>query len=129
MKNALSYVPYYAICIGLASLFWARPAVLTLLYIGLSAAMLYRWHEADDVVFYGLPFVLGPAGEAVAIYAGAWRYAEPLGLIPVWLPFAWGCAALYMKRTSEAVIAWRARRTLVRPRVTRDTTAISEEAA
>jgi hypothetical protein len=123
MSRAISYVPYYASCIVLASLFWSNPVVLTLAYVGLSTAMLWRWHETDDIIFYVVPFVLGPVGEAVAIYFGAWSYAKPLELVPLWLPFAWGCAALYMKKTSEAISAWRARGTIARVPLTPDAAA------
>ena len=103
MRRAASYLPYYVACIALASAFWRTPWFLLLAYVGLSTLMLWRWHGRDDVVFYFVPFVLGPLGELVAIYHGAWQYSKPMTLIPIWLPFAWGCAALYMKKTAEVL--------------------------
>jgi hypothetical protein len=103
MKMVVSYLPYYMVCIALASTLWRDPSFLFCAYLGLTAAMLWRWHAIQDIIFFAVPFVLGPIGEAVAIYNGAWHYAKPLLLIPVWLPFAWGCAALYMKKTAEAL--------------------------
>jgi hypothetical protein len=94
---------YYAACIAFASAFWRDPIFLLCAFIGLSTAMLWRWHAIQDLIFFAIPFFLGPVGEAVAIYYGAWHYAKPLLLIPIWLPFAWGCAALYMKKTADAL--------------------------
>ena len=112
MKKIISYAPYYVVCIGLAGAFWSRPVFLMAAYVSLSVVMLLRWHEIDDLTFYAVPFILGPVGEVVGIYYGAWQYAKPLALIPVWLPFAWGCAGLYMKKTSEALVTLRKGRSL-----------------
>ena len=112
MRKVLSYLPYYAVCIFLASAFWRSPSVLLVAYAILSISMLWRWHTLDDVLFYAVPFVMGPLGEAVAVYSGAWSYAKPLVLIPVWLPLAWGCAALYMKKTADVLTERRLRSSL-----------------
>ena len=66
--------------------------------------MLYKWHSKSDLVFYFVGFALGPVGEFVAVYFGAWKYSKPLYLIPIWLPFLWGIAALFMKKLSETLI-------------------------
>lgn len=107
MKRLLAYFPYYAACIALASMLWRSPTILLFSFIVLSISMLWRWHDVDDLVFYGLPFVLGPLGEMVAIYHGAWQYSRPYVLVPLWLPLAWGCAGLYMKKTAYVLIAHR----------------------
>jgi len=40
-----------------------------------------------------------------AIYFGAWSYANPTMLgIPLWLPLAWGIAAVFVKRVAETLI-------------------------
>lgn len=99
----LLYLPYYVVCFALAGLLWQRPLWLLAAYAVLSAAMLWRWHRPADLAFYAVPAVLGPLGEMFAIYHGAWEYARPLVLIPIWLPPAWGCAALFMKKTADAL--------------------------
>lgn len=103
VRRSVLYLPFYAACIALASILWSQPTLLLLGYAALSGVMLWRWHRADDLAFYFVPFVLGPVGEAIAIYSGAWQYSRPWMLVPVWLPFAWGCASLYMKSTAEAL--------------------------
>ena len=41
---------------------------------------------------------MGAVGESVCIYFGAWSYANPTYLIPLWLPILWGLAALIIRR-------------------------------
>jgi hypothetical protein len=69
----------------------------------MGSIMLLRWHTRSDIAYFFLAFVLGPAGEFVAIHYGAWRYAEPAILIPIWLPFAWGISGLFLKKATEAL--------------------------
>ena len=94
----------YALSVALASILWRNPAVLALCYILISLFMLYRWHTKSDLIFYFAAFVLGPIGELVATHYGAWKYSKPAFLIPIWLPFLWGIALLFMKKLSETLI-------------------------
>lgn len=94
----------YALCVALVSILWHRPIVLSLCYVLISIVMLYKWHTKSDVIFYCVAFVAGPVGEFVAVYFGAWEYSKPIYLIPIWLPFLWGIAALFMKKLSETLI-------------------------
>ena len=104
-KNLFIEITVYALCIALASFLWPSPIVLSLCYILISIFMLYRWHTKSDLIFYFVAFVLGPTGEFVAVYFGAWKYSKPLYLIPLWLPFLWGIAALFIKKLSDTFIA------------------------
>jgi hypothetical protein len=63
-----------------------------------------KWHTKNDLLFYFITFLLGPIGESVAIYLGAWKYSKPLYLIPSWLPFLWGICALFLKHISETIL-------------------------
>jgi len=104
-KTFITEIIIYFICVTLAALLWSRPIVLSLGYIFISIFMLCKWHAKSDFVFYFVAFVLGPLGELVAIYFGAWEYSKPLYFIPVWLPFLWGIAALFMKKLSETLLS------------------------
>jgi len=97
-------VGIYVLSIALVSLLWRNQAILAICYILISAFMLYRWHTKSDLVFYFTAFVLGPIGELVVTHYGAWKYSKPIFLIPIWLPFLWGIALLFMKKFSEALI-------------------------
>ncbi|MEE9270479.1 MAG: DUF2878 family protein [Candidatus Krumholzibacteria bacterium] len=90
----------YVAAVALAGYLWTRPLVLLLCYVVISIVMLRRWHTRSDVVFYSVAFVFGAAADVVAVHRGAWEYAST-PLIPVWLPFLWGIAALLLKKISE----------------------------
>ena len=103
MLAAVRLTVIYLATVGLAGLLWSRPLVLTLCYIVLSAVILWGWHTKDDLVFYFVPFVLGPLGEIFVVAFGAWSYTEAAWLIPPWLPFAWGIAVLFVYRIALIV--------------------------
>ncbi len=108
MKRDLIFeLGVYAACIVLVGLLWDKPVVLTVCYITLSVVALTKWHSKSDLLFYFVTFVLGPVGESVAVYLGAWKYSRPFFLIPVWLPFLWGICALFMKNISETLLEGR----------------------
>ena len=103
-KELIIEVLIYALSITLASLLWHRPVFLSICFLLISIFMLHRWHAKGDLIFYSVAFVLGPLGEIIAVYFGAWQYSKPLYLIPIWLPFLWGIAALFMKKLSETLL-------------------------
>ena len=104
MVQALLYFPIYLACIALAGLLWAQPMLLVAIYLALTAALLYKWHSRSDLIYYFVPFVLGPAGELFPVLMGSWKYSLAPHHIPLWLPFVWGVAGLFMKKTSEALV-------------------------
>jgi hypothetical protein len=106
-KNLGIEIAVYVLCLSLASFLWRRPLALLLGLVAISVFMLHRWHGRADLFFYGTGFVLGPLGEAMAVYFGAWRYAKPQFLIPVWLPFLWGIASLLVKRLCDTFLKMR----------------------
>jgi hypothetical protein len=102
MKKDLTLVAaVYVSCLSLVSFLWDRPGVLLAALAALSALMLLRWHQPGDLTAYAVGFTLGPLGEAMAVHFGAWNYARPFFLIPLWLPFLWGIAALFVKKLAE----------------------------
>jgi len=93
----------YALCVVLASALWSRPVTLTACYVLVSILALLKWHTKADVVSYVVAAVLGPAGEAVVVHYGAWAYAKPILLIPVWLPLVWGIVGFFLRRFTWTV--------------------------
>jgi uncharacterized membrane protein YoaT (DUF817 family) len=102
-RELIILVVIYVLCVALASILWRRPLALSLCYVLIAVFMLCNWHARSDLVSYALAFVLGPAGEAVAVYFDAWEYPKPLYLIPVWLPFVWGIVGLFLKKVCETL--------------------------
>ncbi|MEM7354198.1 MAG: hypothetical protein AAF657_25565 [Acidobacteriota bacterium] len=96
----LKYLPIYITCIALAGLLWQRPLGLLCLYVAISVLILWKFHAKGDLIYYFVPFFMGPLGELLPVALGAWTYSKPLWMIPMWLPFVWGLAGLFMRRTS-----------------------------
>lgn len=95
-------VPIYFACLLLAGLLWPRPYWMAALGALLSVVVLRQWSSREDLLYYFVPFVLGPTGEMVAVRLGAWSYTNT-PLIPLWLPFLWGLAGVFMRRATVAL--------------------------
>ncbi len=111
MKRELVFeLGLYILCVLLVGLLWHRPVTLTICYVVISIIVLIKWHRKSDLLFFFVTLVLGPIGESVAIYLGAWRYSKPLYLIPPWLPLLWGICALFLKHFSESLLGGKKKR-------------------
>ncbi len=87
------------------SFFYADNIIVTALLLLTLAVGMKFWYKKHDVYFFVVGTVLGPIGEVVAIYFGAWQYTNPTFLgIPMWLPIVWGLAAVLIKRISELFV-------------------------
>jgi len=77
---------------------------LTALLLVTALCSLAFWRQSHLVWIYVLGGIIGPCGEIFGVLGGAWQYAEPAFLgIPLWLPFAWGLAAVLVKTTADTV--------------------------
>ena len=92
----------YVACIAPAALMWQRPLALAAVYVVIATGLLAWRHSRADLVYFFVPFFMGPAGELFAVRYGAWTY-EGTETLPIWLPFVWGIAGLFMKNLSEAL--------------------------
>ena len=105
MKKDLFFaLGMYVICVILVAVFWHKSILLMFCYVVMSLILFAKWHTKSDVLFYVVAFILGSLGEFVAVSFRAWEYSKPLFIIPVWLPFAWGISALFMKNISETLL-------------------------
>jgi putative membrane protein len=100
---ATVYVASLTLVCGL----WPQPWTLLLGLLGVSAWMLQRWSQRSDRLFYFAGFVLGPLVELLAVSSGAWTYAKPLWVVPIWLPVLWGIASLFLKRLCATLLSGR----------------------
>ena len=81
------------------SLFWRNWQVLTAILILIGILMLAIEKDRSSILLYIVASIGGAVTEIVAILFGAWVYTEPhIAGIPIWLPFLWGAAALYIVR-------------------------------
>lgn len=86
----------------LTAVLWHYPVALVALLVVTAIAIVKIRPNATSVVVYATAFVFGPLAEAVSIKTGAWAYDSNhiLG-VPVWLPFVWGNAGLFILNMSE----------------------------
>jgi hypothetical protein len=86
----------------LTSVLWRTPVALTALLIATGVAIYALRPSRTSAFVYLIGFLFGPLAEAVSIRTGAWEYASPTFLgIPVWLPFVWGIAALFIQNSAD----------------------------
>jgi hypothetical protein len=74
--------------------------LLSLLLLSLtSISMIIIDGNKKSLHLFWAGFILGPLAEAFCIYFGAWQYSNPFVFgIPMYLPFVWGNATLFIKR-------------------------------
>lgn len=88
----------------LTSFFWQRPLLLMFLLCAVGVAMVITEQHKSAIPIYVVAFLFGPLSETPVIYFGAWSYAEPhIGNIPIWLPFVWGNAGLFLNRVNNHI--------------------------
>jgi hypothetical protein len=80
-----------------------NPLLLSAVLLVLAASVMALWREKNLPV-YIVGAIAGPGAEVFGVRAGAWKYAAPAFLgIPLWLPFAWGYAAILVIWIAETV--------------------------
>jgi len=93
---------FFGLLIFLLVLFWKNNFLATIILLSSYLIRSYFWHEKADHVFYITGAVLGTTAEIISTHAGIWRYTLPTFLnIPLWLPFAWGFAAVLILRIAQ----------------------------
>jgi hypothetical protein len=117
-RKLVAWAIFYALCIALVSMFWQRPITLSLCFVAITVFMVSKWHEKSDLTFYFTAFVLGPIGEALAAYFGAWEYSKPIYLIPIWLPLLWGIFGMFLKKLCDTLVTKESNSVVVTPTVT-----------
>lgn len=96
-RELVAAIVLYLVCLFGTGLLWQSPLVLTALLIAVAVVVFTMWRRPTDRIFYFAPLVMGPTGEAFAVYLGAWDYSRT-EFLPLWLPFLWGIAGLCMGR-------------------------------
>jgi hypothetical protein len=98
----------------LTAVLWPYPVALIALLIVTAGTIFLIRPNASSVVVYATAFVFGPLAEALSITTGAWEYdSNNLLGVPIWLPFVWGNAGLFIQNMAEL---WKS---LLAPRTSR----------
>lgn len=106
--DAVRDVLIFAIAVFLLVLFWQHNILATGVIVGLFLLRACFWWKKGDVAVYLVGAVLGPLTEIIATRLGIWTYACPSFLnIPLWLPFAWGFAAVIFVRIAHSLLSSR----------------------
>ena len=80
-------------------LLWNNNLLLTIIATIYASALLLIWHQAEDLMCFFFVLIIGTFSEIVAVNFGVYTYNNPTFLgIPIWLPLAWGTAALCLRR-------------------------------
>lgn len=88
--------------LGATVLFWGNTTLLLILLFVTSLLMLAAERNKTALIVFLITFVAGPIAEALAVYFGAWSYAQPHFMgVPFWLPFLWGNAGLFIYRSGR----------------------------
>ena len=103
-RQVLICILLWAAIAASAAVFWRHPVGLAAVYLAASAAVLAVWRRSRPAwIMYACGFVLGPGGEMVGVHYGAWQYTDAPWLIPIWLPPAWGLAAVVLLELALAI--------------------------
>jgi hypothetical protein len=91
--------------IFLVVLCWTNNILVTAILIAAYWIRYYFWPDKEDLVLYIGGAILGPIAEMIATKVGIWHYTLPTFFnIPLWLPFAWGFAAVLIIRIALAFV-------------------------
>jgi len=89
----------------LVVLTWTNNILVTAILVTAYCVRYYFWPNKEDHVLYVGGAILGPIAEIIATKVGIWQYTLPTFLnIPLWLPFAWGFAAVLIIRIAMAFV-------------------------
>jgi len=103
-KMFFAFLVLFSVAIGLITLLYESNVLLTLVLVFGGGATLWMYHERQDVLVFVVGGVIGPIGEGVAVYFGAWSYTNPSFFgIPIWLPIVWGLASLLITRIAKSI--------------------------
>jgi len=91
--------------IFLVVLSWTNNILVTAILVAAYWIRYYFWPDKEDLVLYVGGAILGPIAEIIATKVGIWHYTLPTFFnIPLWLPFAWGFAAVLIIRIALAFV-------------------------
>lgn len=104
-KNIVIGVLSFLLSLLAIVILWRNNLALTLALLAIFIAMHYLWRTHRDTIAFVVGAIGGPLAEIVAIHFNVWKYSNPdiiIGHIPLWLPVAWGIAAMLIHRVTLA---------------------------
>ncbi len=102
VKELIAWVALLGAFIALVSLFHENNILIAVSLIILWLVVMKFLYKKHDIYFFVTGAAVGTIAETISIYSGVWEYANPTYLgIPLWLPIAWGFAAVLIRRIAE----------------------------
>ncbi len=103
MRKFLFTCPLALATLLIPSLIENSLAIVILLLIISLCMLAIDWSVKYLILFIAI-MISGPIAESIAIYFGLWNYSSPFFLgTPIWLPFVWGNAGLYIIRLKALI--------------------------
>ncbi len=104
LKNFLLTCPLALLSLVIPLVFKNQSETAVALLIITAIVMLLINRSWKECLLYIIVMISGPIAESIAIHFGAWTYAEPIIIgVPLWLPFAWGNASIYIIRLRDLI--------------------------
>jgi ABC-type proline/glycine betaine transport system permease subunit len=104
LKKFLLTCPLALLTLVVPSFFLNNQIISVALLLVLALLMLAIEWNRKNIILYIIVMISGPLAEVIAIYFGVWTYKDSFFAgIPIWLPFVWGNAGLYVVRLNELV--------------------------
>jgi uncharacterized membrane protein YoaT (DUF817 family) len=86
------------------SYLWKNEGILTFVLVAIAFAMLSIAKSKNEIILFVFCSFAGALAESYAILFGVWSYSAPTFIgIPIWLPLLWGIAAVFIKRSHDAI--------------------------
>ncbi|MDQ5938351.1 MAG: hypothetical protein QG603_558 [Patescibacteria group bacterium] len=105
LKELLEAIILFFVCVLAIAYLNYNSLLLALAFLFITILIFLKWHTKEDVAYYLTAFIIGPIGESLTIYYGAWYYTNPtLFGLPIWAPMAWGAAVTIIRRISMIVL-------------------------
>ena len=103
-KELAVEVAFLAVATAEVALLYRHSILLAAVLLATVGGAVAFWPRRGALCVVLIGAVVGPSAEIICASRGAWQYAHPdfLG-IPLWLPIAWGLAALLVQGISETL--------------------------
>ncbi len=107
-------VIYFLAFVFVENYLWHQPIISMLLLIAISIIALLTFRTKFHLIIFILMAILGPLSEIILIKIGVMNYSHLyesnlisiFGLLPLWLPFAWGIVGVSLYEVSRQQISF-----------------------
>ena len=78
--------------------------MLSIFLLLISAIILMKFSEKEEIVLYFVCFFIGPIFDLVLVPRGLWSYGNPtIYGVPIWLPFSYGLGTVMIVKIGKSI--------------------------